>query len=223
MATDPRRRLTARAAARRFVEIAREEGARGLWFKLLGETVYRRLALFELLCRHDAPAFPAPESLRIGLLDTSAVDEYLVLRPDSDPKEVLGRLRGEDLCFASWLDGRLVHVSWIARVRMWSWYLGRDIPLAGDEACTYGTFTDPVARGRGIGAAQRAYMVDHLRDAGYRRLLATIYPENQTGIALVEKVGYRRIGMIGYVSVGSWRLDFCRMRDGARAPGAGPC
>jgi GNAT superfamily N-acetyltransferase len=217
---DPRAPWTVSTAAGRLVEVAREEGPRGLWFKLLGETVYRRLALFELPCAAGARAVPAPAGLTIGLLDPENVDEYLAFRPGSDADAVLARLRDGHHCFVSRLDGRLVHASWTARERMWSWYLGRDIPLAGDETCTYDTLTEPSARGLGIGAAQRAYMVSQLREQGYRRLLATIYPENRPSLRMVEKLGYRRIGLIGYASVGPWRHDFCRMRDGALAPGA---
>jgi hypothetical protein len=55
-----------------------------------------------------------------------------------------------------------------------------------------------------------------------RRVLGTIYPENRPGMRLVAKLGYQRIGLIGYVALGARRRDFCRMPDGALAPGAEP-
>lgn len=203
------------------MEVTREEGPRALWFKLLGETVYRRLILFELALRDPAPLHTARVGLTMGLLDPDQVEEYLAFRPDDGADAVLARLRGGHRCFVSRLDGRLVHTSWTARERMWSWYLERDIPLSEDETCTYDSFTEPSVRGLGIGSAQRAYMASHLREEGFRRLLSTIYPENRPSLRMVEKLGYRRIGLIGYASVGPWRRDFCRMRDGALAPGAG--
>jgi hypothetical protein len=63
-------------------------------------------------------------------------------------------------------------------------------------------------------------MARELAASGHRRVLATIYPENRPGVRMVEKLGYRRIGTIGYVSLGPWRRDFCRIRPGALAPGA---
>jgi RimJ/RimL family protein N-acetyltransferase len=58
----------------------------------------------------------------------------------------------------------------------------------------------------------RAQVAHELRDGGCRRLLATIEPENTPAIRLVEKLGYRQIGTIGYLGFGSLRRDFCRAR-----------
>ena len=213
---------TPRAATARLVGVAREEGPRALWFKLLGETVYRRLALFELPCAGGLALPPAPTGLSTGLLDAGDLDEDLAFRPGQDADELLARLGDGHRCFVSRLDGRLVHASWTARDRMWSWYLGRHIPLASDETCTYDTFTEPALRGRGIGAAQRARMATRLGEAGYRRILSTIHPENRSSVRMAERAGVRRIGLIGYVSVGPWRRDFCLMRASALPPGSSP-
>jgi ribosomal protein S18 acetylase RimI-like enzyme len=119
--------------------------------------------------------------------------------------------RGED---------ELLGACWVARGRLWSAYLRREIELGPYEALTYETYTTPSARGLGVGPELRAWVVNRLREDGFRRLLATVSPDNRSAVRLVEKLGYRRVGTIGYLGAGGRRRDFVRLRPGALPPGA---
>jgi ribosomal protein S18 acetylase RimI-like enzyme len=218
-ADDPAPRWTARAAAARLIEIARDEGARGVWFKTLGELGYRRLGLFELPLDGGAPAVAGAGGLVMAELAQGDGPELIALQPQLAGGEIDRRRAAGHRGFVARREGSLVGSCWVARGEMWSDYLRRAIPLAHDTACTYETWTLPAARGRGIGPALRAHVAGEVRRVGCRRLLATVYLENQPALRLVEKLGYRRIGTIGSVGPAGRGRGFCRLRRGARAPG----
>lgn len=212
-------RWTPRTAASRFVEIAREHDARTLWFRVCGELCYRRLGLFELRLDVPPPDVPARMPLAFAPLAEADTADFATLR-SSDPAETSGRLAAGHSCYLARAGEELVGACWVARGRLWSAYLGRHIDLAPDEACTYETYTDPLARGHGVGPALRAWVARELRQEGLSRLFATVDPDNAPAIRLVEKLGYRRIGTLGWLGVGARRTDFCRIRSDAEPPGA---
>jgi SAM-dependent methyltransferase/ribosomal protein S18 acetylase RimI-like enzyme len=205
---------TWRRALRRAAQVLRDEGALSLWYKVLGETVYRRLVLFER--RLDGPAVDVMPSLPVvfGLLKETEVDEYVSLRSDSEPAEVRRRLfrkGGEQKCFTVRYEGRLVHVCWVATGRAWIEYLDREVVLAPDEAYLYDGFTAPGFRGHNISPARSSYAQRTLRQAGYQRLLATVMPENRRAIPPVERSGYQATGSLGFFRIGPWRRHFGRL------------
>jgi GNAT superfamily N-acetyltransferase len=215
------RHWTPRAALSRFVEVAREGDARSLWFKIWGELCYRRLGLFELGPDSPVPPVAARIPITVAPLAEGQVDEYAALSPYADPAGMVApRLSGGHRCFLAQSEGELVGSCWVARRSLWSAYLRTRIDLAADEACTYETHTAPHMRGKGIGSAMRADVARLLREEGVRRLLATVDPENAPAIRMIDKLGYRRIGTIGYIGIGSRRKQFCRMRAGESPPGA---
>lgn len=211
---------TPRAALARAGELLREQGASTLWFKLLGETCYRRLGLFELALGDDLPAPPPNVALELGpYVAERDSAEYAALSPYSDHALTARRLgEGHSLHVARG-DGVLLGACWVARGQLDSAYLGRRIPLAAGEALTYETYTAPAARGRGVGPALRAWVARELAASGCRRLLATVDPDNRPAIRLVEKLGYRRIGTLAVLAVGPLRRDVDRVRAGERPPG----
>ena len=211
---------TPRSALTRAVEVAREEGPASLWFKVWGELGYRRLGLFELPLSRARPELPARVALSMGPYEPERdAAEYAVLSPFSDHALTEPRLGSGHSLFVARSGGELVGACWVARDRLWSSYLRREIELAPDEALTYETYTARSARGLGVGPALRAWVADQLGNDGCRRLLATVDPSNRPAIRLVEKLGYRRIGTLGYLGAGPLRRDFCRLAPGAAQPG----
>jgi hypothetical protein len=58
-----------------------------------------------------------------------------------------------------------------------------------------------------------------LRGQGYRRALCAVLPENRLAFLPVHRVGYQRIGVMGYMSLWRWRWSFYRADARARPPG----
>ena len=215
-------RWTSRRILKRAKEVLHEEGLRSLWFKILGETVYRRVVLLE--CPLDEPIAEVTSSLPvvIDLLRDTELDEYIALRPEADPSKIQRRLAAGQRCFVARYEGRMVYASWTATGRALIDYLATEIPLAPDEVYSYEALTSPHVRGLNIAPALYSRIMRHFRDAGYRRVVKAIMPENIPAFRANEKVAARPFGVMGYVKVGLWRRDFCRVRRGSLPPGETP-
>jgi GNAT superfamily N-acetyltransferase len=199
-------------ALERAKEVLRQEGVRSLWFKLLGETVYRRLLLLERPLQDPIPTVTACVPIESSLLQQSEVAEYLAFRPEASEAEVRSQLEIGDWCFVARHQGRIVATNWAATNRAWLDYLSRELRLAPDEVYAYDSFTAPAFRGQNLGPALVVEKLRYLRAAGYRRMVCTISPENRASLRADAKTGYRPYSTIGYVQIGPWRWDFCRRR-----------
>ena len=51
------------------------------------------------------------------------------------------------------------------------------------------------ARGRGVGRAAMAGLIDAARDAGLWKLLSRIFPDNLASLALMRRLGFREVGV----------------------------
>ncbi len=197
----------------------RDEGIRGLLFAALGKTVYRRLVLIEHPLDEPLVEVEARLPVVITLLDESEIDEYAAFRPDADPSVIGDRLRSGHRCFVARHEGRIVHAGWAAIGRAYIDYLHREIRLAPDEAYSYESFTEPDFRGHNIAPARLAAMLRHFRDAGYRRTMGGVLPENKPSLRPGEKNGGRPFAVMGYFRFGRWRWDFCRLKGKSAPPG----
>ena len=213
---------TLHSAFSRAHTVLREEGIKSLWFKILGETVYRRVILAQRLLSEPIPKCTARLPIAVGLLKEVEIDEYLHLRPDTDRRTVQQRLATGHLCFVVRHQNRLVSAAWVAIQRVWIDYLACEIELAPDEVYPYESFTAADIRGQDIALARSAHMLQHLASAGYRRVVVTIMPENTPSLRQAEKAGCHLFGTMGYVKLGGWRRDFCRVKEGTRPPGLPP-
>jgi SAM-dependent methyltransferase/GNAT superfamily N-acetyltransferase len=213
------RRWTGQRALRRAAEVLREDGFKSLFFKVLGEAVYRRVVLFERPL--DEPMIEVTSRLpvTIELLRESQVHEYCGFRPEAVPAEIQRRLAEGQQCFVVRHEGRLVHASWAAFQRARIDYLAREIRLAPDEVYDYESYTLPEFRGQNLSPARLAWMIRTFRAAGYRRLLLVVVPENKPAFRAGQKTGFHPIGWMGYVRIGPWRHDFCRVNGVSAPPG----
>jgi hypothetical protein len=112
-----------------------------------------------------------------------------------------------------------VSAAWIATGYAWMDYLGRGLALAPDEAYLHESFTVPAFRGRNIPVVRARHEARYFHAAGCRRIVAIIVPENAPALRHAVKSGWRRVGVMGYVKLGPWRRDFCRVNAGERPPG----
>jgi GNAT superfamily N-acetyltransferase len=210
---------TPAAAARRAREVVREQGPKALWFKLLGETVYRRLIVYEFRLDRPIPPAPVRAEIEFVFLGPDEVADYLRLLPKADPETVSARLRQGHRCLVARADGKIVHVRWSSTTSVLVDVLGCVFTLAPGTELGYGTFTDPHYRRYGLARAVRVEMLHRLRDEGLERSLAIVEPENTPAVILNETFGVRRIGLIGRLGTGSARHCFCRTNAGEVSPG----
>ena len=197
-----------RRAVGRAAVVLRDEGVRALWFKVLGETVYRRLRLVELRPEH-AVETNSELPLSFRFLTLGDAESYARLRPGVPPPAVRERLARER-CFGAWLDGRLISTRWVARGSAEIEYLGRTLELDAGDVWIADTFTDPDHRGHDVSPAAGAALARALRSEGIERQLGGVLPENALGVRAYEQAGYRRAGAVGYVRFGRFRRDFLR-------------
>lgn len=207
----PPQRWTPRAILRRAVAVIREDGVAALWFKILGETIYRRVFIIERFSDEPMEQVTARVPLTFGWLDESQIDEYLRLRPDANCAEILRRLREGQRCVTARSDGQLVYAGWSAAGRARIDYLDREIQLAPDEIYIYEAFTAPDFRGANIPPVASQFRLRYLSNLGYRRFVAVVVPENWRALRSFRKAGYRVCGTMGCVRIGSWRWDFTRL------------
>ncbi len=195
---------------RRATEVLRTEGLRSFFFKVLGETVYRRVVVVERDLSQPPPVVQARLPVSIVRLCDSEIEEYVAFRPETDAAEVRRRLQAGQVCWLVRYEGRIVHSCWVTTGRAWIEYLGWDVALPPDTAYSYESFTAPELRGQNLAVARSVVMQQALRQAGYRRAVAVIMPENRAGFYPAEKAGYRRVGVMGYLRIGPWRWTFGR-------------
>ena len=97
----------------RVPRVLEEGGIATILFKVLGETVYRRMIVME--CSLDEPVdeLHARVDVEVGLLDMAA-DDYRRLRPETPDDEIRRRRGAGHWCAGARIEGRVVSVCWVA-------------------------------------------------------------------------------------------------------------
>jgi GNAT superfamily N-acetyltransferase len=167
--------------------------------------------LLERLLEEPVPEIKLSLPVTIHLLEETELDEYLTFRTESYPSIVKDWFKAGHWCFVARHEDKLISTSWAAVHRARNLYLAREIRLMPDEVYIYDSFTQPDFRGKSISAAIRAEMIRHFLAAGYRRIIVGTEPENKSNLRTLGKVGFRPFGMMGYIKIGPWRRDFCRI------------
>ena len=200
----------------------REEGARALWFKTLGEICYRRLVIMEFPLEQTIPTFPIDGPASIDFLDPLEIDEYLSFQRQDRREQISARFAAGHRCFAARIDGQLAGVTWCALGDARIEFLGVAFPLAPGEAFGFGTYTHPSFRARGVASGIRSQLLSTLKREGLQRCFGAVMPENRGGMRVAEKLGYRPIGIVGAVWFGGHRQRrrVIRMKRGELAPGS---
>ena len=190
-------------------EVLRSEGLRSLWFKILGETTYRRLLLMEKGIGSHAGSVHEEATLDCRLLTAKDVDEYAEFRTDANRDTILNRLKDGDFCFLVRDSGTIIHCCWTATGQARIDYLECNIQLAPDAVYVYEVFTSPQYRGRSISSARSLQMERYFLERDFRRLLAAVGPENRPSLRTSEKANFAVVGKIGYLGAGGWKRHFC--------------
>jgi hypothetical protein len=194
------------SALKRALAVGRGEGARSLAVKVLAATCYARLTLLERMLDEPLPDLSNPLGLAFGLLTPADAEEYAELVSGASAEQMRVRLQAGDLCFATRQQGRLVGVSWAVSRSVRVPYLRGTLRVRSGDALVEGAFVAPAMRGQQVSALGGAYRLRRLREAGYRRALALILPENTAAFGPPETLGYHRIGTASGVGPGSRRM-----------------
>ncbi len=204
------RRWTLRQALARAIEIARNQGLKVLWIKILGETVYRRVLFIEDVLNRPLPPLESIPKIDLSELRENEIDQYLSLRPDQSAEETGRRLRTGHRCWVTRDRGRVVAALWLVTGRAFIRSLGCEISLAPDEIYGYDSFTDPRHRGQHLPAARARILRPMLEAEGFRRRLSVAVPEDLGAMSNTRRNGFRPIGTMGYFRIGPWRRYFVR-------------
>jgi hypothetical protein len=197
---------------RRSIDILKREGARGLWFRLLARTFYRRMFLVDRALREPDVEVIRPHQVAIDLLKPAEIQEYMRARPGS-VAEILNRLNNGHMCFLVRDSNSIVHTCWVAVGTAHLGYLDCEIEMAPGVVYVYGSFTNHAHRNMNLATLRGVFMERHLLKLGFQRAVAVIVPENKAALRRVQKGGYRNFGLIGFLAIGSWRRYFCRAKD----------
>lgn len=170
---------------------------------------YRRYVWLERSLDAPIPEVVSSVAIELARLGPDRLADYLAFLPEATPETFQARLAAGHFCLGAWLDGRLVGLRWIAV----GWYRSRELGgllwLAPREACAYGSITLPELRGGGIAASLSRMMMEHLRAAGFHRVVSVIAPDNHASLRVAEKLGYRRCGSVHSVGIGRFRWSLC--------------
>jgi ribosomal protein S18 acetylase RimI-like enzyme len=193
---------------RRAREVARSEGLRTLWFRVLGETVYRRLVVMER--PFGAPvARSVHQEVPVAFLQPEEIGEYLELRPDAPAGELATRFDRGHVCLVARRDGRLIAACWIGLGKTWIDALGIWIELEPDAGYIYDLYVAPAARGLNVYLRLFDAIRDHYGYESETRVMATATPENRTQ-RLFERLGCESVTMLRTLRLGRWRVVSCR-------------
>jgi GNAT superfamily N-acetyltransferase len=174
--------------------------------------LHRRYVWLERSLDAPIPEVASTLAIELARLESDRLADYLAFLPQATPESLHARLAAGHFCLGAWLDGRLAGLRWVAV----GWYRSSEIGgllwLAPGEACAYGSITSPELRGSGIAAALSRTMMEHLRAAGFQRVVTVIAPDNHASLRVAEKLGYQACGSVHSVGIGRWRWSFVAAR-----------
>jgi GNAT superfamily N-acetyltransferase len=200
------------------VGVLRQEGPGALLRESLARVLYRRYHLMELRLG-PLPSTERSAPLEIEELPPSRSEEHRAFWSHLSPGYFEWCFAAGYRCYIAQIEGEPLGVSWVAHDRIWSDFLECQIPLADDEAYFFGTFALPAARGRGIASALLLHAARTLAESGHRRVFDLHLPGNRPAARMFDKVGFRRVAVVGHYRLGRRRWLFCRARRGFEPPG----
>jgi phosphinothricin acetyltransferase len=66
---------------------------------------------------------------------------------------------------------------------------------AYDHVADFSVYIERGWRGQGVGRALLGHLVELAREIGYHKMVLAAFPFNEAGVALYERLGFRRVGV----------------------------
>jgi hypothetical protein len=192
---------------RRALEILRNDGPVALYFRVLGQTVYRRLLVVET----DLTTASFAHDPRCRWLRPDEAGAYARFHRVIPVEEVLRRLAAGQRCFVLVLpDGGIAHGIWVALGPAWVEYLQMTLPLTPRDAYLFQSFTAVEHRGRRHATAALRALKHALAQEGVERTVGCVQPDRTGAYPPAFRGGARPTAYVGWIGIGSWRRAFRR-------------
>jgi len=176
--------------------------------------IYRRVVMLERDLSDPIPGVHARIQVTIGLLKEDEANELAAFCARNYPTlregEIRRRLREGNLCIVARYKGKIVHASWEAFGVHRLEYLRLRVHLAPDEVYGYDMHTAAEFRKQGIGRARAAWSLRYLRNAGYKRLIIDVLPENVASERSILPLGFRRTATLARIIHGPLKITLYR-------------
>ncbi len=202
---------------RRAREVVGKQGAKALWFKVLGELCYRRVYLFKDRLEVDYEVSDARVPLEVRPLVREELPEYLSKAPPVKGREITSRLDAGHICHTAWSEGALIGYVWSAVGRAPVDYMGVAMELPTGAVYGYELFVHADWRKLGVSVAMIRERRTLLLKSGYHTGYSVLMPENTPAVNVQQSVKRYPIGMMRVVWFGPWRRAWLRLKD-ATAP-----
>lgn len=198
----------------RLIRVIREDGVRAACIKGLHELgIYRRLHLLDIPNTDAANPSGCDLPLAMGVLEPEEIDAYLALRPDQSREMIQTRIDSGDRCFTGRHEGVLVTTAWSAAGIAPIDYLECALRLPDDAALTYDVYTHPDARGHRVSMELFDWRRRRLREAGYRRSIGLLWPENPGAVRRIANRPHSVFGSMALWRIGPWRRHVLALRS----------
>lgn len=194
----------------RALQVLQSEGPVALVYRVLAETVYRRLLVFET---DPGQTHFAPDA-RCRWLEPRDAEAYAHLNAALTAEDVRRRLQDGVRCWAIVApDDTIAHALWVATGSAWIEYLEQTLPLAPIDAYLFQSFTTPAFRGQRYATDALRALKHVLWQEGVRRTLSCVQPDRAIAYPPVFRAGARPVAYIGWLGLGPWRRAFRRPPD----------
>jgi len=198
--------------------ILRTEGVAGLGKRIAGRLKRkpRHVRFYILMLRLDRPVRVPPPTVEIEIEEVKITDEDTLAAlaqvdewktPEAHLRD---RLQSGQRCYVARYQGQIVAGRWFLEGEFDSSLLGRWFQMATNEIYGYNTFTIPAFRGKGINPYLTAESVRRMcaHNPHKTLLVVLISVTNRASLRSAAKVGFKRVGLAGFVEVFGVRFHY---------------
>ena len=128
--------------------------------------------------------------LELRVLTAADAREYAATVGTDSPGTFRRRLGGDATCYGVYLDGGLVHSSWVTTGCAWTREIDGYVCAATSSPYVYESFTHPRARGKGVYPFALGAICDALAARAIPLLWVAVESSNEASLRAVAKAGF---------------------------------